>query len=100
YRYFFAKGRAFATVSDGRFLSGNNKGRDDFRLGMAAFFDWRSANYFTDIYSDLFYIDLEKDTFATARIRSGVILKNIFGGPLTGYGDFQVYGSGKGTSGT
>lgn len=100
YRYWFPGNRLFATVSDGQFLSGNNKGKSDFRFGLAGYYDWRSDKMFTDIYGDLFYIDIQKDTFATARLRSGMILSHIGGGPLTGYGVFQVFNSGKGDSGT
>jgi len=100
YRYWFPGNRLFATVSNGQFLSGNNKGKTDFRLGLAGYYDWRSDKMFTDIYGDLFYIDIQQDTFATARIRSGMILHHVAGGPVTGYGVFQVFNSGKGDSGT
>lgn len=100
YRYWLPDNHVFATVSYGHFFSGNNKGKDDFRVGLAGYYDWKSEKSFTDIYGDFFYIDLQKDTYATARIRSGLILHNLSSGPITGYGVLQAFADGKGDSGT
>jgi hypothetical protein len=103
YRYWFPGNHFFATVSGGKYLSGPNKDRTDFRVGSAGYWGGRSeaSKSFNDIYADAFYIDIAKDFFVSGRMRSGLVLldngKQGFG---TGYGVLQVFASGKGTNGT
>ena len=100
YRHYFLKDHVFFTASDGSYFSGPNSGKGDFRLGLVGQFDWRNEKVFTDIYTDLFYIDLVKDTILTGRIRSGVIVLKNKTGQVIGYGVAQMFASGSGSEGT
>ncbi|AIE85135.1 hypothetical protein OP10G_1767 [Fimbriimonas ginsengisoli Gsoil 348] len=104
YRYWFPGNRMFATVSEGQYLSGPNKGRSDFRVGAAGYWDWRTSgkpqDTFTDIYADAFYIDIAKDLFVTGRLRSGLVLTRNSSGYGVGYGVTQFFASGKGLNGS
>ncbi|MGV3614946.1 MAG: hypothetical protein ACO1SV_06385 [Fimbriimonas sp.] len=100
YRYWFPGNKLFATAQYGRIVAGNNKGKDDVRVGLAGFTNSSSEKFFNDLYGDFFYIDIAKDTFLSARIRSGYIIDRPRDGVLTAYAVGQGFASGKGLSGT
>jgi hypothetical protein len=100
WRHWFLKNHVFFTVSDGYYLSGPYKDNWDFRVGAVGSFGWQSAAWFTDIYTDLFYVDLLKDTIFTERFRSGpIIYKNKYG-QVIAYGVEQGIADTLGTEGS
>lgn len=100
YRYWLPGNHAFATVSYGKYFSGDNKNKSDFRVGAAGYYDWKHKNQFTDYYGDLFYIDIAQDVFISSRLRTGLVLFQHGGDSGTGYFVLQGFGSGKGDNGT
>jgi hypothetical protein len=100
YRYWFPENKIFATIQYGRIIGGDNRNRDDVRVGLAGFTGSQSEKWFNDIYADFFYIELAKDTFLSARHRNGLILNRSQDGVLTTYLVGQVFASGKGQNGT
>jgi hypothetical protein len=100
YRYWFPENKIFATFQYGRVVGGTNRNKDDIRVGLAGYTGTNSERYFNDVYGDLFYIDLAEDVILSARVRSGMVLNRRKDGTLNTYVVGQVFGSGKGISGT
>lgn len=98
-RYWFSGNKAWATASFARGIAGFVKGKNDIRLGGAGYDAWQSDKYFTDVYGDLFYVDLAKDTYGTLRFRPGYILSKDGNNMLWAYGIAHGFASGKGANG-
>ena len=98
-RYWMPGNKAWVTASYARGVSGFVQGKNDIRLGGAGYDAWQSDKYFTDVYADVFYVDLAKDTFGTLRFRPGYILSKTGGNMLWAYGIAHGFVSGKGKNG-
>ncbi len=98
-RWWFPGNKAWATASYGRGISGFAQGKNDLRIGGAGYDSWQSDKYFTDVYADLFYVDLAKDSYGTLRFRPGYILSKASNNMLWAYGIAHGWASGKGKNG-
>jgi len=100
YRHWFPGNRMFGTISYGTGLAGTIKDKADFRAGFAGYTDWSNGRNFTDLYGDLFYVGVAKDTYLNLRIRPGRILRQDKDGRLWVYGVGQLFAAGSGARGT
>jgi hypothetical protein len=98
-RQWFPGNKAFALASYGIGLSGANQRKGDLRVGMAGYDEWSSEKWDTDVYSDVFYVQLAQDVYGSIRFRPGYILNRTAEGKLWGYSIFQAWMTGKGTNG-
>ena len=118
YRHWFPGKEFYGSVTAGESVLGPNAGHIDFRAGFAGYNAWEQVKgeseqttkarypHYTDLYGEIFYLSLAKDTFATARYRPGFILlqdKDELSGEENGrlwlYGVGQLWASGTGTNG-
>jgi len=92
----------FAQV--GHVLTGNSKGTDEERLGLAGFNEWdfgKKKDKVLDFYGDLTWVNNPDtaDTYLTMRVRDGKVLHQEGNSRLWAYGVGQLNGSASGSNG-
>ncbi len=98
-RQWFPGNKAFAIVSYGVGISGANQNKGDLRAGVAGYDEWGNKKWNTDVYADVFYVQLAQDVYGSVRFRPGYILQRDANGKFWAYSIFQGWATGKGTNG-
>lgn len=90
----------FVQGTVGRYIAGANRDKNDIRIGVAGFDEWRHKNNITDMYAEAFWVDVADDALGYLRVRSGPVLSSTPTSRLWAYGVGHLYATANGKNGT